>query len=502
MLLNKLLEILPVKKISGETDLNISGIEYDSRKIKEGFLFAAIRGLKDDGHKFIGDALARGAKAIVVNKGFFDPTACKPNQPFTTIEVSDSRSAFALVANRFYDFPSKSLRLIGITGTNGKTTTSYLMESILKRDGKKTGVIGTINYRMGDEVLPASRTTPESSDLQKILKDMVVAGCDSAIMEVSSHSLELNRVDGCCFTGAVFTNLTKEHLDFHKDMKNYLRAKKKLFQSLKNMDGSDTNVFAVINADDPAAGEIIDATGVRVVTYGLKKKADISATELKSDFSGTRGKVSFPDGEVDILSPLVGEFNIYNILASAAASFCLGISKERIRDGIASMKSVPGRFQRVGWRQGDFDIIVDYAHTPDALERCLRQAKNITRGKLITVFGCGGDRDKGKRPEMGRIGAEISDALCITSDNPRSEDPLKIIEDIKAGIKGKEVMGKVKVIPDRREAIYLALEIAGQGDLIVIAGKGHEDYQIIGNRTIHFDDKEVVLEKLNKMGKA
>ncbi|OGL46194.1 MAG: UDP-N-acetylmuramoyl-L-alanyl-D-glutamate--2,6-diaminopimelate ligase [Candidatus Schekmanbacteria bacterium RBG_16_38_11] len=501
MLLNKLLEILPEKKISGETDLNISSIEYDSRKIKDGSLFVAIRGLKDDGYKFIGDALIRGAKAIVVNEGLFDAKAYRQNKPFTAIEVKDSRSDLALLANKFYDFPSRSLKLIGITGTNGKTTTSYLIESILKEDGKKTGLIGTINYRIGDEVLPALRTTPESSDLQKILKDMVSAGCGFAIIEVSSHSLELNRVDGCYFTGAIFTNLTKEHLDFHKNMKNYLSAKKKLFQGLKNMNGSDTTTFAVINADDPVAGEIIAATGVRIATYGLKVKADISAADFKSDFSGTRGRVIFPDGEIDISSPLAGGFNIYNILAAAAASYCLGIRKEKIVEGIAAMKSVPGRFQMVEWN-GDFEIIVDYAHTPDALERCLSQAKNISRGKLITVFGCGGDRDKGKRPEMGRIGAELSDVLYITSDNPRSEDPVKIIEDIKAGIKGKEIKEKVKIIPDRREAIYGALEIAQTGDLIVIAGKGHEDYQIIGNKIIHFDDKEVVLEKLKKMGKA
>ncbi len=498
MLLKELIETLSEKNIYGNEDIDISGVEYDSRKVKEGSVFVAVKGLVDDGHLFIGDALKRGAKVVIVNKGFSAINTLIQDKPVTTVAVPDSRKALALVANKFYNFPSKSLRLIGITGTNGKTTTSYLIESILKEDGKRTGLIGTINYHIGDRIVASSKTTPESSDLQGILKEMVEEKSEFAVMEVSSHSLELDRVLGCNFTAAVYTNISPEHLDFHENMKNYLESKKKLFKMLDEMAGDKLRPFAVINADDPMACEIEDAVSVRSITYGLKPGADVRAVDLNSDFKGIRSRILFPGDELEIFSPLIGEFNIYNILASAATTYYLGIRKDKIEKGIESLKSVPGRFQPVECK-GGFDVIVDYAHTPDALLICLTEAKKISRGSVITVFGCGGNRDKSKRPEMGRIACELSDTVFITSDNPRREDPVKIIDDIKAGVKGKRSNEKVRIIPDRKEAIFKALETANPDDLVVIAGKGHENYQILGEKIIHFDDKEVISEKLEEM---
>ncbi|OGL40896.1 MAG: UDP-N-acetylmuramoyl-L-alanyl-D-glutamate--2,6-diaminopimelate ligase [Candidatus Schekmanbacteria bacterium GWA2_38_9] len=498
MLLKELIEILSEKSIYGNEYVDISGVEYDSRKVKEGSVFVAVKGMVDDGHLFIGDAVKSGAKAVVVNRGFSDINTVIQNGSVTAVAVPDSRKALALVANKFYGFPSKSLGLIGITGTNGKTTTSYLIESILSQDGKRTGLIGTISYHIGDRIVASSKTTPESLDLQRILKEMLESKSEFAVMEVSSHSLELDRVLGCNFTAAVYTNLSQEHLDFHGNMKNYLESKKRLFKMLDAVPDDKLQPFAVINADDLMACEIKDAVSVRAITYGLKPGVDVRAVDLKGDFNGIRSRILFPDDEIEVFSPLIGEFNIYNILASAATAYYLGVRKDEIKKGIESLKSVPGRFQRVEWK-GGFDVIVDYAHTPDALLRCLIEAKKISGGYVITVFGCGGNRDKSKRPVMGKIASELSDIVFITSDNPRREDPLKIIDDIKAGINGEKNNGKVRIVPDRKKAIFKALEAAKPNDLVIIAGKGHENYQILGEKIIHFDDREVIMEKLEEI---
>jgi len=480
--LKKLIEVLPSKKISGEVDLSIKKIEYDSRRVKLGDLFVAIEGYSDDGHKYIHSAVKRGAVAVVAQKdGDF--------RAKTKIIVPDSREALALLSSRFYGFPSKKLKVVGITGTNGKTTISYLIRSILKQDQKKVGLIGTIAYWMDDQKIKANNTTPESLELQRMFSQMLAEKVSAVVMEVSSHALTLHRVDGTFFDVAVFTNLNHEHLDFHKTMDAYRHAKGLLFKKLK-----EKGSCAVINLDDPNWRYFSQQTETECLTYSLNDpNADFFTTNFICTPERSLIDMATPAGEIKLDFKLIGESNIYNALASVATGFALEVDPETIKSGLEAVAGIPGRMERIQAGQ-DFNIWIDYGHTPHALERLLKTARKLTKGRLLFLFGCGGDRDSGKRPLMGKMASQYADLIFLTEDNPRSEEPKVIVQQILYGIEDKN---KVQIIIDRKEGIKRALEIARVGDTLVLAGKGHEDYQIIGDEKIHFSDKETVLKLLN-----
>jgi len=500
LLLQDLILCLPRKEVRGDAAVEVKGIAYHSGAVQEGFLFAAIRGLKEDGTKYIPHALSRGSRALLVEQPL-------EIQGAVQVIVPDAREALARLASAFYGDPSSALTLIGITGTNGKTTISYLLESILTADGKSVGVMGTVNYRFQDRVFPAPTTTPESLDLQRNLQAMREAGVSHAVLEVSSHSLDLQRVRGCDFDVAVFTNLTRDHLDYHGSMDQYFRAKQLLFTQCLRESRKEKR-FAVLNGDDPRGEELARISCGTVICYAVERRGDVWPQRYEEGSGGLKFRVATPRGSLEIDSPLIGRHNLYNILAAVTAGEALGISPQAIVAGIAGLKRVPGRLERVPG-DGGVHVFVDYAHTPDALERALETLQKVRTGRLITVFGCGGDRDRGKRPEMGRVAAAGSDLAVITSDNPRTEDPLKIIEEIEEGTRkiarkryeisprshGWEEPGYA-VIPDRREAIREAIGATRQGDMVLIAGKGHEDYQILGTQKIHFDDREEAAEAL------
>ncbi len=480
MKLRDLIRGIPVN-CSGNCDIDVKGLKYDSRFVTPGDMFVALRGMKTDGHMYISDAVRSGAVAILAERG-------EAPEDIVMVKVPNSRKALALVSDRFYGRPSRDLSIVGITGTNGKTTVSYLVRSIFEAAGIQTGLIGTVEYRIGDKVAPASRTTPEAPEIQKYFRDMADAGQRAVVMEVSSHALVLDRTYGIDFDIAVFTNLTQDHLDFHRTREEYMRAKLILFQNLSS------NAKAIVNADDPVSSVIAEETKAEVITYGFSRNADIRVEEFAVNPQGTEMIVMYRGSSRPLRVNLGGRFNISNALAAVGTGIAKGIGWDAIWEGIVSVKSVPGRFERVDVGQ-PFMVIVDYAHTPDALERLLLSARDLGRGKLTLVFGCGGDRDRGKRPVMGRIAAELSDLAIITSDNPRSEDPNDIISQILSGVRG----GNYAVMPERHEAIGYALSQAGLGDTVVIAGKGHENYQIIGNRRYDFDDREVAREFLRSM---
>jgi len=463
----------------------VRGIAYDSRKVEPGYVFVAIEGFRTDGHLFAGEALEKGAAALVVSK----PVAVPGEVPL--VRVPDTRLALALLAARFYGYPGHRLKLTGVTGTNGKTTTTYLLRAVYRRAGARVGLIGTVANWIGERKIPVTHTTPESLDLQKILAEMAGAGVDTVVMEVSSHALALKRVAGCRFDTAVFTNLTQDHLDFHKDMQDYLGAKKILFEEAERV--------AVINGDDPAAPELRKACrgGVRVVTYGIREKADVTAEKIDVHRKGTSFLARTPWGEAALNLKLTGSFNVYNSLAALAAGGAAGIPLAAMAAALEEVAGVPGRFELVD-RGQDFTVVVDYAHTPDGLENLLRTARQICTGRLVAVFGCGGDRDRTKRPLMGEIAARGSDLPVVTSDNPRTEDPLKIIADIEEGVRKVRRPGDYVVLPDRRQAIRYAIGSASAGDVVVIAGKGHEDYQIIGTEKFPFDDREEAARALEE----
>ena len=485
--------------VSGPTTGQIAGVGHDSRTVAPGFLFVCIRGFRHDGHAFIPDAVSRGAVAVMVER---DPATLAIPAGITVIRVPDSRVALAAAACRFFDNPSASLRLVGVTGTNGKTTTTYLVEAILGEAGRLTGLLGTIEYRCGTVTVPGERTTPESSDLQSLLLRMRDLGAWGAVMEVSSHSLSLHRVDGCEFDVGIFTNLTQDHLDFHQTMQGYAEAKARLFQMLGRDRKKSGEAAAVLNADDSWSPFMMGQTRARVIRFSLSGKADLQVRTMALTLTGIRATVESPWGLLEIASPLVGGHNLANILGAAAACLHLGVDRDAVEKGIANLRAVPGRFEKVEAGQ-PFGVIVDYAHTPDALERVLQIAREFTAGRVIALFGCGGDRDRGKRPLMGEAAARLADYVVLTSDNPRSEDPLAILEEIEAGVRkayaGSERHAK---IPDRREAIRAALVRAKPGDLVVMAGKGHETYQILRDRTIPFDDRVVAKDALAALGYA
>ncbi|OPY57713.1 MAG: UDP-N-acetylmuramoyl-L-alanyl-D-glutamate--2,6-diaminopimelate ligase [Pelotomaculum sp. PtaU1.Bin035] len=485
MLFRKLLAAVNVRAAGGNHGAEIQGITYDSRQVKPGFLFVSIKGFKSDGHDYIGQAIERGAVAVVVEREVELP----PGTAWAL--VPDARRALALLSARFFGDPSAYLTMIGVTGTNGKTTTTNLISAVLSASGQKVGLVGTICNKIGGRVLPVRHTTPESADLQQLLGKMAEEGVDTCVMEVSSHALALNRVDGCEFDVAVFTNLTRDHLDLHRDMGEYLKAKLKLFSDL-NVPGKKRGVkYGVINADDAAAVHFALASGGSVFTYGINNHADVSATDINVDARGVSFIVVGKWGRCPLNLKLTGLFNVYNALSAFTATAALGIPVGIIKDALEDIRRVPGRFEQVDEGQ-DFTVIVDYAHTPDGLENVLETARQIAEGRLITVYGCGGDRDRTKRPLMGSIAAKYSDFQIITSDNPRTEDPVKIIRDIEEGVLPLVEKGSYIVELDRRKAIHLAISVASKGDVVIIAGKGHEDYQIIGQEKYPFDDRREV----------
>lgn len=462
----------------------VRGLAYDSRKVQPGYLFFAFPGAKADGRRFAISALHAGALAVVSESprpdGFDGPW----------IEVEHGRRALASAAKTFFGCPDEKLALTGITGTNGKTTTSYLIDSVLRTAGAVTGIIGTIEYHLAGEIRPAVNTTPESLDVFAFCQELLLKSGTHLTMEVSSHALALGRAHGLRFHTAVFTNLSRDHLDFHKTMEAYFEAKRMLFVPEANPAPA-----AVINRDDEW-GRRIDAPG-RTLWYGLSSDAALRAEKIRSTFDGLHFELRTPEGAVDIVSPLVGLINVYNILAACGAGLSYGLPLDLIARGIANCASVPGRFEQI--REGQpFLVVVDYAHTDDALRNVIAVARGLEPRRVVTLFGCGGDRDRSKRPLMAKAAAEASDLAVLTSDNPRSEDPLAIINDAMAGLAGFTTPHIVE--PDRATAIRLALEHAEPGDIVLLAGKGHETYQVLKDRTIHFDDRELAREVLRQMG--
>jgi UDP-N-acetylmuramoyl-L-alanyl-D-glutamate--2,6-diaminopimelate ligase len=495
MKLAQLLSCLEGVQVAGDGDIEIEGLHYDSRSVRPGGIFFALRGMKSDGTLFLEAAVKGGAVAVVADR----PCAVAG---VTTVQVRDARLAMSLMAAVFYGSPTAALPTVGITGTNGKTTTSYLVEGILEKGGLPAAVLGTISYRFGEVSLPAPNTTPESVDLQRTLRELVDLGARAAVMEISSHSLEQHRVDGCLFDVAVFTNLTRDHLDYHKDMESYFQAKLRLFTDLVTPDVRKPRRRAVVNLDDPFGARIKAAANCPVLSYAVAAEADVTVAEVDFSVHGIRCRIRTPRGELSLVSDLLGRFNLYNILAAATAGLALGLPDAAIRDGIEGHKKVPGRVERVENDKG-LTVLVDYAHTGDALENILATVTELKTARIITVFGCGGDRDRGKRPVMGEIAARYSDLAIITSDNPRTEEPLAIMEEVRAGIaplglreyRLDELAGGFQekgfaAIESRRDALRAAILAARPGDIVLLAGKGHEDYQIVGTEKFHFDDRE------------
>jgi UDP-N-acetylmuramoyl-L-alanyl-D-glutamate--2,6-diaminopimelate ligase len=467
-------------------DVQVNSVRYDSRKVEHGDLFVAIRGSGFDGHRFIPQAVAQGAKVVVVEDDAALPDSWFMHAGIVKVVVPESRTALALISANYFGRPSDELVMVGVTGTNGKTTTTHLLRSILEGAGNMTGLLGTIEYRIGSEILPATHTTPESLELNELLAQMVERRCTAAVMEVSSHALRQHRVEGMKFRAAVFTNLTQDHLDYHGTMDDYFGAKKILF------DGLSPDAYAVVNADDPWGTKIIGTTQANKLTYGMTPEADVSAKNVKLSMQGSSFIAVHTHEETPVDSSLVGRFNVSNMLAAFATGIALGIPKAVVKQAIRDVPSVRGRFETIVAPEG-WTAVIDYAHTPDALQKALLAIQDIfdsaTRGKLITIFGCGGNRDRGKRPKMAAIATGYSDLTIVTSDNPRHENPEAIIDEIMTGVKaGSEVLR----IPDRKKAILKALELTTNNGVVLIAGKGHEDYQVIGDEKIHFSDREVV----------
>ena len=468
----------------------VTGIAYDSRAVARGQVFVALKGQHADGVSFARQAIDRGAAAVVAEQEPPEGVAV----PW--IVVGNARVALAVLSIAFYRDPSREMRTIGVTGTNGKTTTAYLIASIFEAARVRCGLLGTVAYRVGPspaDVREATRTTPEAPDVQALLREMVDHGCGACAMEVSSHALSLRRVDGITFAAAVFTNLTRDHLDFHADMEDYFRAKRRLFEMLPS------GAPSLLNVDDPRGASLADAGG-RPVTYAIGKPADIAPGPLSFSLDGLIFDVRTPRGTVHVRSSLVGRPNVYNILAAVATATALDVPFDAIERGVQSLAGVPGRFEIASAAGDDVTVVVDYAHTDDALRNLLETARPLANGQLITVFGAGGDRDRTKRPLMGAVVAARSDVIVITSDNPRSEDPDRIIEEVLRGITPDTRRGEMRLltIPDRREAIEKAVSIARSGDLVLVAGKGHEKYQVIGSRVLPFDDVAVARGALAK----
>ena len=478
-------------RVSGPANARISSVACDSRKAERGCLFFALPGEKVDGIRFVGDAVARGAVAIASSHA----RQADISREVAWVELTHGkeRRGLALASANFYRHPADRLRLIGVTGTNGKTTTTFLIDAMLRAAGCTSGLVGTTGYRTPQGSRPALNTTPESLDLQQMFAEIRDAGGTHAVLEASSHALAMDRLWGCHLAAAVFTNLTRDHLDYHKNFEDYFAAKRRLFEGT----GAGPPDVAVINADD-AYADRLEGLGRRTLTYGLKGGADLVAKNVALSFKGVEFTVQTPAGKIEVRSPLVGRINVYNILAAIGAGIALDIPLTRIEEGIAKLTLVPGRFQRIDEGQ-PFLVIVDYAHTDDALRNLISTARELNAsGRIITLFGAGGERDRTKRPLMGEAAGSLSDLVVLTSDNPRGEDPLRIINDVVVGL--QKVSAKYKTEPDREKALEIALREARAGDIVLLAGKGHETYQVLKDETIEFDDREKAREILRRAG--
>jgi UDP-N-acetylmuramoyl-L-alanyl-D-glutamate--2,6-diaminopimelate ligase len=469
-------------KIAG---LKIKGVTSNSKAVKKDFVFVAIKGNRQDGNLFIREAVKRGAAIVVVEKS---PLKINLPDKVTLLEVDDCRKFLGEAAHKFYGCPSDKIKVVGITGTNGKTTISYLIEALANKSGAACGVIGTINYRFKNKVIAATNTTPGAGLLQRLLSKMVTQKVKYCAMEVSSHALDQDRVWGINFSSGIFTNLTQDHLDYHKNLENYFLAKSRLFRILPKQS------FAIINNDDLYGGRLRKLTKARVLTYGIDKKSDVMAKDIRFSSRATEFSLCFAGKNIKIKTILAGRYNIYNILAAAAWALSQNLSAAVIKKTIADFKNVPGRLERVAQAKGR-DIFIDYAHTPDALFNVLKTLRPLCKGKMVVVFGCGGERDKLKRPLMGKIATELADLAIITSDNPRSEDPGQIINDIEQGIKKNNYL----LFTDRAEAIRKAVALVCPQDCLLIAGKGHEDYQVLKNKIQKFSDRKAVEKCLKSM---
>jgi len=484
MKIRKLAKSLNLKanQIKNIVDFEVKGVSCNSKQVSANFVFVAINGAKDNGNKFIDEAIKRGAKLII--------SQAKDHRSKTRdfLVVKDARKALGKLANEFYGRPSRRIKVIGVTGTNGKTTITYLIEAILKKAKFNPAVIGTINYRFNDKIITSKNTTPGPLDIQSMLSQMLKYRVTHCIMEVSSHALDQDRAEGINFHSAIFTNLTQDHLDYHKTINNYFKSKLKLFKNLSS------NAYAIINNDDSYSSKIKKATLAKVITYGIKRKAQIMAEEISFNSAETVFVLVTPKARIKLKTKLIGLHNVYNVLAAASWAWAADLKMNTIKSALEEFSSVPGRLERVG-QSGNFSIFVDYAHTEDALKNILQALRPIAEKKIIVVFGCGGERDKGKRPKMGNIVSRLADYAIITSDNPRSEDPRDIIEDIKRGIERDNYC----VVPERLQAINKSLLMAQKGDIVVVAGKGHENYQVLKDKIVHFDDRQVIKECLKSL---
>jgi len=473
----------------GNADIEITSLAYNSRQVAPGALFFAIRGEKTDGNRFVSDAVGRSARAIA------SELAAPADLPHSVVwvQVANARKALATAAANFYGHPARALKLVGITGTNGKTTTCYLVDSILRAAGHRVGLFGTVAYRTPNATRVATNTTPESLDLQGFFAEVRDVGGTHAVLEASSHALAMERVWGCPLAVTIFTNLTRDHLDFHKTFEDYFAAKRRLFEGT----GAGAPAVGVVNTDDPY-GKRLAGLAARTLTYGLEDGAEITTKKFALSFSGLEFTAQTPEGKFSLRSPLVGRINVYNILAAIGAGIGLGIPRKAIETGIERLERVPGRFERIDLGQ-PFLVVVDYAHTDDALRNLLSTARELNHAaRVITVFGCGGDRDRAKRPLMGEVAGNASDLVVLTSDNPRSEDPLRIINDVLVGL--QKTQARYLVEPDRTVAVERALDEARPGDIVLLAGKGHETHQVLRDRTIDFDDREVARSLLRQRG--
>ena len=482
----ELLSVITNYEVFGDSNILVEGIADDSRDVKEKYMFICLRGHHVDGNDYIDAAIDQGAVVILTDKAPSD------TRNVCFVVVSDVKVVVEAIVPLFFDYPAQKLKVFGITGTNGKTSVTYLLRKIAEASGKKVGVIGTISVSIGDRVLPSRNTTPNIVELQSILNLMVTEGVEYLFMEVSSHALALNRIAGCEFDYAVLTNITQDHLDFHKTFEAYVDAKGLLFESLSK--NKVKKSMAILNSDDKSFAYIKSKTDVSMLTYGENTNSDILPISYEIFPEGMKTLLKTPVGNIELNLHITGHFNLYNVMAAVCGMVADGVLPEYIKSGLENFFGVPGRFELVKAGQ-PFSVIVDYAHTPDGLENVLSSARKITQGRLISVFGCGGDRDKTKRPLMGKIAEDIADVVFITSDNPRSEDPNLIINDIKAGMSD---FSKIHVLSDRKTAIVEALKIAQKGDVVLIAGKGHETYQILGDKVIDFDDRVVAKEFLKE----
>ena len=479
MKLAELIKDIPVKTVIGNTGIDVTGLTKDSRSVKEGSIFFVTK----KSEPFVAEALKKGARVIIAERELETEAPC-------FLVVDDVQMFLGKMASEFYGLPSTHLHIVGITGTNGKTTTTYLIESLLKADGRKSGVIGTVSYRYGGLELKADNTTPGATEAHSLLKDMYESGVRFVAMEVSSHALDQKRVEGIEFDVGIFTNLTHDHLDYHGDVDSYKSAKALLFKRYLEQSSKRTR-YAILNMDDHAVRDMIPNEPVKCLYYSLKTATDAYLVDCKEDIRGLSLTLSLNGKNIFLRSPLIGLFNASNILASALYGLTLGMTPSTMKKGIESLQGVPGRLERIKNNRG-ISIFVDYAHTPDALRKVLEMLNRLKEGRLILVFGCGGDRDRAKRPIMGEIASHLADLTLITSDNPRSEEPFSILEDIRKGFAGNSF----KIIENRRDAICEAVRIAKENDVLLVAGKGHEDYQIIGDKVFQFSDREVIEESL------